>query len=275
MDVIHTPPFSDAGVRPRGSPRAVPLLAPSPDKHLRSPLPTEAGRAEGLPVKAVLVGVDAAAVVAAMVVAFGLRSMLPGNDIVDAHSHHLLVGTLSLPLWLGLFARYGLYRANKVADRRAELRRVVHAVGASVAAMALVAFVAALHVARGWLVLTFVVGVLIVSAEREVVRRILTGLRRRGRLLRRVLVVGGNADAEVLCSTLAADPALGYHVVGHVADVPTSTPLAGLPPVMGSVSETLPIARRTGVGGSSSSSPPWGRRLPTDWLVSCPRPAST
>ncbi|HEV2070520.1 MAG TPA: sugar transferase [Acidimicrobiales bacterium] len=241
--------MSRAGVPPRGSPRTGTLLVPSPDQDPGGALPAGARKAEALPVKAFIAAADVAAVVAAMMVAFRLRSLWPGEDIVDAQSHHLLVGAVSLPLWLGLFARYGLYRANKVADRRAEFRRVVHAVGASVAAMALIAFVGVLHVARGWLVLTFVMAVLIVSVERELIRRVLTGLRRRGRLVRRVLVVGGNADADVLCRTLGADPTLGYHVVGHVADEPMPTRVADLPPVMGSVEETLQVARRTGARG--------------------------
>ncbi|HEV2070237.1 MAG TPA: sugar transferase [Acidimicrobiales bacterium] len=247
-DTIYTR-FSDAGVRHHGSPGTGVLLAPSPDEDLRRPLPTAASRAEALPVKALIVAADLAGIVAAMLVAFHLRSLLPGEYVAGDQSHRLLVGALSLPLWLGLFARYGLYRANKVASRRTELRCIVHAVGASVAAMALVAFVAVLSVGRGWLVLTFVTAVVVVSAEREVIRRVLTRLRRRGRLVRRVLVVGGNADADVLCSTLRAEPALGYHVVGHVADEPLSTRSADLPPVMGSVGETLQVARRSGAQG--------------------------
>ncbi|HEV2811173.1 MAG TPA: sugar transferase, partial [Acidimicrobiales bacterium] len=222
---------------------------PSPDQDPGAALHAAARKAEALPVKAFIAAADVAAVVAAMMVAFRLRSLWPGEDITDAQSHHLLVGAVSLPLWFGLFARYGLYRANKVADRRAEFRRVVHAVGASVAAMALLAFVAVLHVARGWLVLTFVMAVLTVSVEREVIRRVLTRLRCRGRLVREVLIVGGNPDADALCATLMADPSLGYRVVGFVADHPMSERSADLPPVMGSVGETLQVARRTGAGG--------------------------
>ncbi len=249
MDAFHTPPLSDVWVPTRESPRTGTLLMPSPDQDPGGALPAAARKAEAVPVKACIAAVDAAAVVAAMMVAFRLRSLWPGEQIVDTQSHHLLVGAMSLPLWLGLFARYGLYRANKVANRCAEFRRVVHAVGASVAAMALIAFVGVLHVARGWLVLTFVMAVLIVSIERELIRRTLTGLRRRGRFVRRVLVVGGNADADVLCRTLRADPTLGYHVVGHVADEPMPTRVADLPPVMGSVEETVQVARRTGAQG--------------------------
>ena len=247
-DTRYTP-LSEAGVPARDSPRTGVLLTPSPDHELCSAAPAAASRTERLRVKAFIAAADVVAVVAAMLVAFHLRSLLPGQYVGEAQGHRVLVGVVSLPLWLGLFARYGLYRANKVADRRTELRRIVHAVGASVAAMALVAYVAILHVGRGWLVLTFVTAVFLVSVEREVARRVLTGLRRRGRLVRRVVIVGDNADAEVLCSTLRAEPTLGYHVVGHVADDPMSTRSADLPPVVGSVEETLEVARRTGAQG--------------------------
>jgi exopolysaccharide biosynthesis polyprenyl glycosylphosphotransferase len=170
--------------------------------------------------KLAVIAVDLVVVSAAMVVAYHLRAVLPGHEVVSAPSRHLIVGALSLPLWLGIFVRYHLYRETHVAARRGELGRLAHAVGASVVGMALVAYVAKFYVARGWLALTAIVAFVLLAAEREVVRQSLAKLRRRGRLLRRVLIVGGDEEAIEMGTTLQANPALGYDMLGFVAHIP-------------------------------------------------------
>lgn len=171
---------------------------------------------------------DMVVVAVAMVVAFQLRAVVAGagQDLRGIPSRHLIVGALSLPLWAVVFVRYHLYQANRVAGRRRELSRLVHAVGASVAGMALIAFMLQLNVARGWVILTGIVALILLVAEREAVRFVLTLRRARGRLLRPVLIVGADADAADLSRTLGDNPRLGYRVVGMVADLP----VGGAPP---------------------------------------------
>jgi exopolysaccharide biosynthesis polyprenyl glycosylphosphotransferase len=192
---------------------------------------------------------DLVAITLAMAVAFRLREVLPGTDPAHVPTRHLAVSALSLPLWIAVFAHYRLYRVDYVTERRQGLGQLVHAVGASVAVMALLAFTAKLYVARGWLALTFVTSLVVLTAEREAVRRSCARLRRRGRLLRRVLVVGGNADARDLAATLTADPALGYDVVGFVDD--HLAPGPGSPDwrILAPVDATLDTALQSGVQG--------------------------
>ncbi len=199
--------------------------------------------------KPVLIAADAVMVLAAMALAYRLRSLLPGQDPAEVHTRHLAVGLLSLPLWGAILARYRLYRGNSVVARRDEWRRLVHAVAASVAAMALVGFMGKLYVARSWILLTFLLALLLLAAEREVMRRIFRSLRRQGRLLRRVLIVGANADAVTLGAALMADPALGYDVVGFVDDNAVEGFLLDHRRVMGSVNHTLQAVRTSGAEG--------------------------
>ncbi|MDQ6728703.1 MAG: sugar transferase, partial [Actinomycetota bacterium] len=182
---------------------------------------------------------------------YRLRLLLPDADASGYDPReHLIFAVVSLPVWLGIFVHYRLYRANEVAARRQELGRLVHATAASVAMMALAGFMAKMYVARGWLVFTFAIGLPMLIAEREVVRRILASLRRRRKLLRRVLIVGGNADAVALCDTLRADPVLGYDVLGIIADVPASSHVdEDRPALLGSVDETLEVAEAIGAQG--------------------------
>ncbi|MDQ3680345.1 MAG: sugar transferase, partial [Actinomycetota bacterium] len=90
-------------------------------------------------------------------------------------------------------------------------------------------FLVDLRVARAWLPLTFITATLVLGGQREAVRQVLAGLRRRGRLLRRVVIVGGNRDAMALCANLKMQRALGYEVVGFVADTDSDELLEGVP----------------------------------------------
>ena len=216
----------------------------------RAPLLTPPGRRSwGSVLKVSIVVADLVTIAVAMGLAFRLRLLLPGHDASAAESRHLALGALALPIWCGVFSHYRLYQANHVKGRREEMGRLVHAVAASVAAMALVGFMAKVYVARGWLALTFAVAVVMLAIEREVVRRVLTELHRRRLLLRRVLIVGASNDGVALCTTLRADPSLGYEVVGFVDDGPPASFPFDHPPIVGSVDRTLEAVRASGAQG--------------------------
>ncbi len=217
-----------------------------------SDLPTlfsPAPRRRWLP-KLYIMAADVAAIVMAMALAYTLRSALRGWDATDWNSRHLLLGALSLPLWIGVFAHYGLYTARFLASRLDEFGRIIHAVGTSVLAMVAVAFMLQLYVSRSWLVCIFPLAVMVLTAEREAVRRVFKALRRRGRLFRRVIIVGANGEAESLCGLLSENPWLGYRVVGVVDDqAPLGSELYDGQPVLGRVAEVLDLAHTTGVTG--------------------------
>src|SRR5947209_4022445 len=145
-----------------------------------------------------------------MALAFALRTLLPGHDPADAESRHLLLGVISLPVWVVVFSRYRLYSARHVSSRLDEFGRLAHAAGVSLLVLTGIAFSLRLYVARGWLVLSFVIGVVLLTAERELARRVFNALRRRGHFLRRVVIVGANQEGHKLGASFAHDPSLGY-----------------------------------------------------------------
>lgn len=197
--------------------------------------------------KLVTIAADAAAVALAMVAALGLRSLLPGNDPVGAAATHASLGLLGLPIWLVVFARLRLYTTRFITTRLEEFRRVVQGVGLGTLALTVVGFTFQWYVARGWLALTFVCAVVLVTLERDLVRRSFATLRRRGRFLRPVVIVGTNAEAVELCEQLTHHPELGYTVVGFVAERSPGTVAVDPPvPVLGSVDETLEAVRSSG-----------------------------
>ena len=88
------------------------------------------------------------------------------------------------------------YSARRVSTRLDELGRLIHAALTSTVTMASVAFLAKAKVSRGWLILCFPAVVVTCCIEREGVRTIFNKLRRAGRSLRPVVLVGANAEAE-------------------------------------------------------------------------------
>lgn len=202
----------------------------------------------------VYVTVDVVTVIVAMLVAFGLRGSLPGPDprpyaLANADAH-LLLGLLSLPIWVAMYSRARLYCGQSSVNRLDEFRRIVNASLSSVCGIAIIGFLLKIYVFRGWLLLTGVLSVAMVSTGRGLFRTWTVRQREKGRLLEPVVVVGGNIEALTLCSMLKDTPSLGYRPVGFVVDdAPRGAILLEGQAVLGGVDETLAIARRAGATG--------------------------
>jgi exopolysaccharide biosynthesis polyprenyl glycosylphosphotransferase len=187
---------------------------------------------------------DGACVALAFVVAYLVRAGGQGPDLTGARTEHVLLAAVALPLWLALFARRRLYNARHIGRRVDEWRRIVNGSAVAVFAMAAFGYAVQLEVSRAWLVLTAVFGIAFVIAEREVARHVFRSMRCSGRMLRNVVIVGGNDEATQLANMLVEDPTLGYRVVGFVDDHEDDTGR-----LLGPVAETLDIVRRTGATG--------------------------
>jgi exopolysaccharide biosynthesis polyprenyl glycosylphosphotransferase len=195
--------------------------------------------------KLVLGATDLAVVVLTLVVAYALRSGDEGPDLDGARAQHLLLGLVSLPIWLGAFSHRRLYNSRFIVRRLDEWRRIAGGTCTTVFAMAAIGYVLQLDVSRAWLLYTIIVGVPLLAIEREVARMVFARLRCSGRMLRNVVIVGSNDEARELADMFANDPTLGYRVVGFATDSATE-PGDGL---RGTVRETLGVVERTGAGG--------------------------
>ncbi|MDQ4145689.1 MAG: sugar transferase [Actinomycetota bacterium] len=168
----------------------------------------------------------------------------------DEHpdASHLLLGVVTLPVWILLFSRYRLYASRFVTSRLEEFGRLFHASGASVLAVAAIAFMLKLPVSRAWLTLSFVAAVILLTVERDLVRRTFTRLHAGGRLLRPVVIVGSNSEAVALCRTLVENPSLGYSVAGIVDDQKAGSTICDRA-VIGPISNTRQLVKDLGVCG--------------------------
>jgi exopolysaccharide biosynthesis polyprenyl glycosylphosphotransferase len=206
-------------------------------------VPSPARERLGTRARRLVVAADALCVAICLVTAFAIRARGNGPDIAGATREHLILGTVALPVWLGLFARQHLYAARFIVRRVDEWKRIVQGSAQAVLLLAAVGYAFQLDVSRAWLVLTGALTVAVVGFEREVARRIFGRLRRHGRLLRDVVIVGSNDEARELADMLGDDPTLGYRVVGFVSDA------GGEDDLLGTEAETLDVVRRTGAGG--------------------------
>jgi exopolysaccharide biosynthesis polyprenyl glycosylphosphotransferase len=229
-------------------------LAPPPDPHRR-----ESSR-RSLPsrVKLALVAADLAATAVGLLAATFIYRLLQPSSAGDL----LKIGLVSLPIWSVLYAHQGLYQARRVGRRLEELRRLVNAVLAGSLVLAGMSVLLQTTMSRGWLVLAAATITVSVFGEREVARRIIQGMRFRGVMTRRVVVVGRNSEAEEIAEALLEFPELGYEVVGFVADIPDASTDRGttgkvidlrtgrpLGPYLGQTDEVLDLVRATGATG--------------------------
>jgi exopolysaccharide biosynthesis polyprenyl glycosylphosphotransferase len=221
------------------SDEAVEQVAP----RLDAPAPARVRRRRSLVARRLVVAADALCVVACLLAAYAIRAGGTGPDIEGAAREHLILGTVALPAWIGLFARQHLYAARFIVRRVDEWRRVIHGSAQAVLALAAIGYAFQLEVSRAWLVLAGALTVAVVGFEREIARRVFGRLRQGGRLLRDVVIVGNNDEARELARMLGEDPTHGYRVVGFVSDA------GGQDDLLGTEAETLDVVRRTGAGG--------------------------
>ncbi|HEX2038388.1 MAG TPA: sugar transferase [Acidimicrobiales bacterium] len=122
--------------------------------------------------------------------------------------------------WTIALARYGLRRSRVVASPRVELVRLVHAVAAGAAGVAVGTYALDRPLPRPTLAATTGLVLVALAVERLAARHVFRALRRRGRLLRPVAVVGTGAEAVALATAFRDDPALGYRLAAFVGDAP-------------------------------------------------------
>jgi exopolysaccharide biosynthesis polyprenyl glycosylphosphotransferase len=188
---------------------------------------------------------DLVAIGLAMVVAYFVGNVRTLQS-TSARDSYLAVALLSMPVWIAVFTKYGLYSSRRITSRTQEYRLVFHAVVVAVALMTLVAYAFEITVARRWLLLTFAFGLAFVAIDRELTRRVFQRLRKRGRMMRPIVIVGANAEGQAIASMLESQPWLGYRVVGFVDDERVAD--ASLP-VFGPASKTLEVVQETQATG--------------------------
>lgn len=162
-----------------------------------------------------------------MIVSFALATVLVvGLDYGNGIEHFLSIRvSLSncvtfgfiLLIWHVTFSLCGLYASKRLTARRVEMMDLFKATTLSSAILALLAELFRIRMITPRFLASFwFISALLLAASRLVLRPLLASLRKRGRNLRYLLVVGTNSRAIQFARRIQKKPELGYQLLGFV-----------------------------------------------------------
>jgi len=127
-------------------------------------------------------------------------------------------------LWLGMLYWEGLYDLERLTWGGGEFSRIIRALGLGVVGFILLTYVLKTPgLSRAWTLLAFGFAVVTVSAGRLMVRSWMYRQRSAGRMHRRTLVVGDNAEGERIIRRLLDSPEQGLTPVGCLTGARSDT----------------------------------------------------
>lgn len=198
--------------------------------------------------KAALIALDAFAIWASLTVAYSVRISSGAFEYFgprDPDAYGVLV-VASIPIWLAVFALFGLYRRDVLLGGFTEYQQVVKAATGGILVIVLLSFFwrEEVVVSRVWLLLSWLLSCFTVSFVRFVVRRLVSRLQHRGWFTARVIIVGANEQGVSIARQWKRAHHSGMHVVGFADDFkPLGTPVADELEVIGRPSRLTELAR--------------------------------
>jgi Undecaprenyl-phosphate glucose phosphotransferase len=210
---------------------------------------------------AIFLSGDLVATIVAFLGAWLLRfevQIVPLTKDVPEYARYLQLLPLIAVIWPIVFYFHGLYQIRRGQSRVEEFFSLFVA---NLLAVVLLAGIMTFWrparepgslepftYSRAFLVLFFGVGVLLVATTRFSIRAALRSRRRRGKNLRRILVVGAGAIGREITERLVAHRELGFEVVGFLDDDPglACSSFFGVP-VVGRVADAAEVIERENV----------------------------
>ncbi|WP_322507822.1 sugar transferase [Anaerolinea sp.] len=173
--------------------------------------------------KITLILLDAIAISLGFLVAYLIRFELKlpifysMEESVSLH-FYLSLGIILLPLWLGIFALHGLYSRPNLLGGTKEYSLLFNATTISMFLIITANFlIPEFILARGWLLLTWVFVFLFSFTARFLLRRLVYFLRKHGMFTSNAVIVGTNAEAQLLATQFKSADTSGLNVAGYIA----------------------------------------------------------
>jgi exopolysaccharide biosynthesis polyprenyl glycosylphosphotransferase len=167
--------------------------------------------------------------IALLMLSFGLAGLLSARSFNWTTIEQFLASKISLSsfvffaiailLCCGSFSLCNLYESKRLSTRSAEAADVLRAVTISTLFLWCGARLFSILHSKSYFLLAFwaIASLLIISA-RSLLRYLLAGIRKRGRNLHHILVLGSNARAIEFGRRIEAMPERGYRLLGFVDD---------------------------------------------------------
>ena len=163
---------------------------------------------------------DGLAILLAGITGFVLRWAIPFNVEINDPAYVSLVVIVVLA-WLAVLVLRGAYDTRVLGVGSEEFKRVVAATATVFGAVAVVVFAFKIDLSRGFVLITFVVGLLLLLVVRWSLRGWLRHERRYGHYLHRTIVIGAEPTKSEIVDMLDRDPVAGFTVV-DVIDEPAA-----------------------------------------------------
>jgi len=126
---------------------------------------------------------------------------------------------LLIPLWVLLFWLFKLYDSAILFSGHQEYTFIFNACTVGIMFVILVIFLdSTLAIARGWLLLAWVLSIAFVGSERFLARRVVFTARRNGHFLTPTYIVGANSEGIAIAQHLSSAPVFGINVIGFLDD---------------------------------------------------------
>ncbi len=167
--------------------------------------------------------------------------------------HYAKIVVILIPVWLGLFALLRLYDFQYLLTGTAEYAKALNGCTSGMMLVIIASFTDPQFViARGWLVLAWLLAICFTCTNRWFLRRIAHALRVRGWFVTPAVIVGTNAEALSVAPQLSTSFFSGLHVLGFIdakeegESASGAQSLQGLP-ILGSLDKLVEIVKRHGV----------------------------
>lgn len=142
-----------------------------------------------------------------------------------------------VPVYLVLFLIFGLYKPYRKQRFTKECQEII--LSNTIGILILLAFLytgKSIHFSRYMLGLFYIFSVVLVSAERGIIRKILRSMRERGFNIKYIIIVGAGALGQRFAEKVMNDRQLGYKICGFVDDYYPKSEKEGIP-ILGSTRE--------------------------------------
>jgi len=149
------------------------------------------------------------------------------GDLRDVAVNYTVISIILIVVWLGVLGLYGS-RADRVVGTGSNEYKLIVDVSLRVfGVFAIAAFLFHVDLARGYILMAFPLGTLVLLLSRWLWRQWLIVQRGQGRFSAHVLLVGSQNTVEHFARQLALQPSAGYRVVGACLHEPLSATVAG------------------------------------------------
>lgn len=182
---------------------------------------------------------------------FGLDSAVVSSTVRNVNDLAIGYTTVSVILivaWMIMLHVFGTRDYRVIGGGSAEYRQIASSAMYLFGLIAIVGYLFKIDLARGYILIAFPLGIVVLIFSRWIWRQWLSAKREQGLYCARVLVVGSLPTASHIARELARHPEEGYLVVGAcVPDGQAGTTLAGTSvPVAGDIGEALSVLDEVG-----------------------------